>query len=157
MQNCDMVLKNSDTLILTTEDFQFWKNKKLCTETPIFLDIDSKLVTISDLQNTFTGWDFTSFPAYHKATIYFEEKSKNVKRKAEYFNNSDKMKYLILNKEQITYEIEFEKILDMDAVDADVIFYVIMFILVILFAIGSALYSLLPTRPTSQIYAVTGS
>ena len=145
MQNCDMVLKNSDTLILTTEDFQFWKNKKLCTETPIFLDIDSKLVSISDIQNTFTGWDFTSFPAYHKATIYFEEKSKNKKRKAEYINNSDKMKYLILNREQITYEIEFEKILD---VDADVIFYVIMFILVILFAIGSALYSLLPTKQT---------
>ena len=138
---------------MTTEDFQFWKNKKLCTETPIFLDIDSKLVSISDIQNTFTGWDFTSFPAYHKATIYFEEKSKNKKRKAEYINNSDKMKYLILNREQITYEIEFEKILD---VDADVIFYVIMFILVILFAIGSALYSLLPTRQSTPIYAATG-
>ena len=139
-------------LLSLIEDFQFWKNKKLCTETPIFLDIDSKLVSISDIQNTFTGWDFTSFPAYHKATIYFEEKSKNKKRKAEYINNSDKMKYLILNREQITYEIEFEKILD---VDADVIFYVIMFILVILFAIGSALYSLLPTKET-PIYAATG-
>ncbi len=156
MQNCDMVLKNSDNLILTTEDFQFWKNKKLCTETPIFLDIDPKLVSSTDIKNTFPGWDFFSFLAYHKATIYFQEKSKNKQRKVEYFNNSDKMKYIVLNGEKIRYNIEFEKIPDMDAVDADVIFYVIMFILVILFAIGSALYSLLLTKPPETIYATTG-
>ena len=114
MQSCYVQIKNSDKVILATEDFKFFQNnkdKKLCTETPVFLDIDPKLVTISDIKDTFPGWDYISFPPNTKATIFFEEKSKKKKkkRKAEYINNSAEMKYIILNGKKIEWEVDLNK------------------------------------------------